>query len=413
MIGAGASGLAAAAELTRAGKSVYCLEASGRIGGRVYTVRDPLASIPIELGAEFIHGRPRETFDLVEAHRLPVYEHDSEAVFLHEGRVQADEGTGEAAGRILEKSKATARHDETFEQFLQRSRVPGAVKERAIAFIEGFNAARKERVSTAALIEDAKAAEEIEGDRAFRILSGYDSLMHTLGVAVRLHTIVERVQWKKGRVRVHTVSGLDGARNEYTAPQAIVTVSLGVLKSGAIEFRPAPKRVLAAARKLEFGQVSRVTFRFDRIFWQDDPQLASSGFWVSREPLFPTWWTPYPVLAPLLTGWSAGPAGERLQGKTSTEVIAAALDSLGRILNREIPRPAAAHFHDWHADPFHRGAYSYVPAGALDARRALGEPVEQTLFFAGEATSTEGHGGTVHGAIASGRRAARLALDAG
>jgi monoamine oxidase len=67
----------------------------------------------------------------------------------------------------------------------------------------------------------------------------------------------------------------------------------------------------------------------------------------------------------------------------------------------------AAHFHDWHADPFFRGAYSYVPAGKLAARKTLAETVADTLYFAGEATDLEGHSATVHGAIATGIRAAR------
>lgn len=86
------------------------------------------------------------------------------------------------------------------------------------------------------------------------------------------------------------------------------------------------------------------------------------------------------------------------------------LGSLARILDRKIPRPAAIYFHDWHGDPFFRGAYSYVPVNALPAREALSKPVDGTLFFAGEATDTNGHGSTVHGAIASGIRAAEQAL---
>jgi monoamine oxidase len=65
------------------------------------------------------------------------------------------------------------------------------------------------------------------------------------------------------------------------------------------------------------------------------------------------------------------------------------------------------YFHDWQADPFARGAYSFVLAGGLDARAALAQPLDDTLFFAGEATNSDGHTATVHGAIASGRRAAR------
>jgi monoamine oxidase len=77
-------------------------------------------------------------------------------------------------------------------------------------------------------------------------------------------------------------------------------------------------------------------------------------------------------------------------------------------LNRLIE---AAYFHDWHADPFARGAYSYVPAGALPARKKLAQPVSDTLFLAGEATDQNGHSATVHGAIASGVRAAHQVLE--
>jgi monoamine oxidase len=70
----------------------------------------------------------------------------------------------------------------------------------------------------------------------------------------------------------------------------------------------------------------------------------------------------------------------------------------------------AAYFHDWQTNPFSRGAYSYDAVSSDDAQQTLATPVENTLFFAGEATDTTGHNGTVHGAIASGRRAAREIL---
>ena len=76
-----------------------------------------------------------------------------------------------------------------------------------------------------------------------------------------------------------------------------------------------------------------------------------------------------------------------------------------------MPRPSALYFHDWHSDRHFRGAYSYTGVNALPAHQTLAAPVEETLFFAGEATETKGHSGTVHGAIASGLRAARLLLN--
>jgi monoamine oxidase len=122
------------------------------------------------------------------------------------------------------------------------------------------------------------------------------------------------------------------------------------------------------------------------------------------------------VRAPLITGWSAGPHADSLLNKPHAYVISQAVDALTRITRADPARVAnlldAAYFHDWHADPFAHGAYSYVPAHALHARTVLAAPVAATLYFAGEATELNGHSATVHGAIASGKRAAQQILVA-
>ena len=101
---------------------------------------------------------------------------------------------------------------------------------------------------------------------------------------------------------------------------------------------------------------------------------------------------------------------ERLSGQSEAYVIDHCLNSLGRLLHLNPAQLqeelAAAYFHDWLSDPFSRGAYSYGKVGAVEAQQALGAPLEDTLFFAGEATDVSGNNGTVHGAIASGYRAA-------
>jgi monoamine oxidase len=200
----------------------------------------------------------------------------------------------------------------------------------------------------------------------------------------------------------------------------IITVPLGVLQAnagdeGAIRFEPDATGILEAARKLRFGPVVRTVLRFrDRVLEQKS-DLAEAGFLFSREPIFPTWWTALPVRAPIVTGWSAGPKADLLAGQSTAAIVARALKQFGRItgLSAELLQEsfASAYFHDWQADPYSRGAYSYAPAGALPAREVLATPVEDTLFFAGEATETSGHSGTVHGAIATGFRAARQVLD--
>ena len=127
----------------------------------------------------------------------------------------------------------------------------------------------------------------------------------------------------------------------------------------------------------------------------------------------PTWWTAQPVRGPLLTGWVGGVKAETLLSEEPASRLERSLVALSDVL--AIPRRElddnldASASHDWRADPFARGAYSYIGVGGMGAPRTLGRPVEGTLFFAGEATIPDKIG-TVAGALASGRRAAREAL---
>lgn len=265
----------------------------------------------------------------------------------------------------------------------------------------------------AGLARDEQAADRIEGHRSFRILNGYGSLLAALGTsAVRLNSIVESIAWRRGNSTVHVRSALTGRDESLRAPRVLITVPLGVLQSGAIRFDPEPADTLRAARALASGDVFRVTMRFETPFWERKPDFAGAGFIFADEPLFPTWWTTNPVQTPVITGWSAGPKADPLRGQARQAIIKAAVASLEHIVGLPSARLQSAWLHDWHADPFARGAYSYVPAGALRARCRLAEPVEDTLYFAGEATDLVGYGGTVHGAIASGRRAAAQILAA-
>ena len=140
------------------------------------------------------------------------------------------------------------------------------------------------------------------------------------------------------------------------------------------------------------------------------------SFLFSQDEWFPTWWTTLPRKSPLLTGWAAGARAQKLAGQANDFIVEQALAALTRLL--KVGRTelqsllASAHTHDWESDPWSRGAYSYVTVGGDGAEAALAAPLEGTLFFAGEAADFSGHNGTVHGAIASGRRAAQGVLSA-
>jgi monoamine oxidase len=151
------------------------------------------------------------------------------------------------------------------------------------------------------------------------------------------------------------------------------------------------------------------------VFWEGDwlghRRLARLYFLFSDDQVMPTWWTGYPLLAPQLTGWVGG---SRAAGRVSSPDAALAeqaLEALARVLGVQRgwleEQLESWHVHNWSTDPYARGAYSYVRVGGLAAPQQLSEPVDDTLFFAGEATDAEGHTGTVHGALSTGERAAR------
>jgi monoamine oxidase len=417
VVGAGVAGLAAAREFLSAGLDVLILDARDRLGGRIYTVHDPMMAVPVELGAEFVHGMPPEVFDVAAAARLGVCELDGESWSYRRGRLVRSADLFDSIGPVFERMREFAAQDATFQEFLDRTDFDQDTKIWATSYVEGFNAARRERISLHSLLEDQEAADAIQGERVFRIFTGYDSLVQAMlptgRVRLHLNAVANEVRWRPGRVEVFAHSRMGHKIGPFTAERIAVTVPLGVLQQNAIRFTPEPAEALAAALRLEMGSVMRVTLRFREPFWEERaPKLS---FLHSPGLAFPTWWTPHPAIAPVLTAWAAGPNGEALSGAGEKSIVDLATSTLDHIFGTGRAQIEDLleywYMHDWQTDPFSRGAYSYVPVGALDARKKLAAPVENTLIFAGEATSLDGYGGSVHGAIAAGRWAARTLLE--
>ncbi len=436
IIGAGVAGLAAACDLGRAGLSVCLLEARDRIGGRVFTLRDPECEWPIELGAEFIHGRPPEIWKPLRDAKVDIREVGGVNWCVNEGQLSRCDFFSQI-DEILEKMDASS-PDESFLAFLDR-RFPSPktasqrqARERAVRYVSGFNAADPAMVGVHWLVQGMNAEEKIEGDRDFRSRNGYQDLLDIFreqigryGITVRTAVTVECVKWRPGRVQLH-VHARTGTET-VEAPHVLVTLPLSLLKakegqSGVVQFDPAlPSEKAEALEKLETGQVIRIVLRFRRRFWENfaspaHKSLADMSFLFSQDEWFPTWWTAMPEDRPLITGWAPFQAGERLSGRGHFFIVERSLATLSSLLGVKSQSLRSelenAYVHDWQSDPFSRGAYSYGKVGADGAQQALAAPVENTLFFAGEATDTTGHNGTVHGAIASGHRAAQEVLHA-
>jgi monoamine oxidase len=415
--GAGVAGLTAACELSLRDMRVLLLEGRDRIGGRILT--DHTNPYPVELGAEFVHGRPKETFELLKQAKIPVTQLEWNVLRRGNGRwYDAHEVMSGMDELFEEMSRCADRPDQSFQEFLDSVKADPAVKEQASNFVEGFHAADPRRVSVHALIASTKADEEVDGDRQFRFPDGYNSLVKSISDRIdwkscelRLKTRVAEIEWQPGDVRVKSSSS-----EEFRAPRVIVTIPLGVLKAGGIRFRPELKEKQKALDCLEMGPVVRAVLCFREKFWEALPRFKDVGFLFTDDLRFPTWWTSNPLSFPLLTGWAAGRYARSLANLTHDQVINRALESLSGIFEIEIIRLRgllqAGFTHDWQADPFSCGAYSYALVGGNEAARDLAEPISGTLFFAGEATNFHGHNGTVHGAIASGERAAKEVLAA-
>jgi len=129
---------------------------------------------------------------------------------------------------------------------------------------------------------------------------------------------------------------------------------------------------------------------------------------------FPVWWTSYPLSAPMLVAWCGGPRARELASLGDDQITDRAVTALARQfkLTHRAARQmvGSAWLHNWIADPYARGAYSYIVIGGNGSPAKLARPLRSTLFFAGEATDAEGRTGTVHGAIATGHRAAKQVL---
>jgi monoamine oxidase len=138
-------------------------------------------------------------------------------------------------------------------------------------------------------------------------------------------------------------------------------------------------------------------------------------FLFTEDEWFPTWWSTMPQLAPVLVAWAPATSAEELSGRGEQFQVQRALQTLSERLAVPFPKLTEllvrGYVHDWQKDQYSCGAYSYVRAGGDNAEQQLAESIDTTLFFAGEATDTNGYYGTVHGAIASGYRAAEEVLS--
>jgi monoamine oxidase len=427
VLGAGMAGLTAARTLAERGFRVRVLEATDRVGGRIHSQRVEGGGV-VELGAEFVHGRPPELWALIHEAGVQVVQRDG--VMLYEGwdgDLIEDERHDESLFAPLQDLEKFKGEDRTFADWLAtRKEIDHDERATLTGYVEGFNAADARRISARSLGAQQAAEDENEGGRSWHLTGGYAQLpeylagrLYELGVEIHLHCTVRALRWRQGEVSVET------ARGEFSARQCIVTLPLGVLQQvngpGGIRMEP-EARAIAAARRLEMGHASRFTMVFRERWWERSKALAvkklrSMSFLFTPERMPPVWWSTRPETEalPTLTGWAGGPRAAALEGKSAEELGRSACETLAEVfgVDQQIIRSALVdtYTHDWAADSCFCGAYSYIPVGATDAPHGMSQIESGTILFAGEHTDVTANWGTVHAAIRSGLRAAEQTIE--
>jgi monoamine oxidase len=431
VIGAGVAGLAAARELRRRGLKVIVLEARDRIGGRILTVRDPRLPLPVELGAEFVHGAAPLTHRLLAEAGLTTCDLAGDHWQARPGKV-ARADLWQALDRILRRIDSRA-PDRSFDDFLASLGGSARAGDRRAArdFVQGYHAADPAQIGVRSLAPRYRETPSGTLAQIARVHGGYDQLPRWLAceleAELRLGAPVAAIEWRRGHVQVAVRREARGGAGRLAARAAIVTVPVGVLAAAAAEpgglaLVPDPPRIRRACGLLAMGAVTRLACWFREFPWsagqaeRQPGRIARVGFLDTGGQTFGVWWTAYPLCWPLAVAWSGGPKAAAIAARGRRAVESTAFAELAAACG--LPRRAvtsrvvATWMHDWQHDVYSRGAYSYARVGGAGAARSLSRPVEDTLFFAGEATAAAGHTGTVEGALASGLRAARQASRA-
>jgi monoamine oxidase len=418
VVGAGLAGLAAARALDPERFEVVVLEARERLGGRVFTDRS--LGFPVDLGAAWLEGGARNPLaPLLRIARLTTVasEFDDVALFAPGG-----ERVGEAEVEDLDEAlEELVGEVEALAEELDGDRPLAHGVERVLA---GWKLEASERRlldwALATVVLDAAAelselslawadeGEDVGGvDRL--VPDGLDRLVAALAAPLDVRTgeEVRRIERVRGGVLV------ESSRGVRRAERAVVAVPLALLGAGAIGFEPElPEAMRAAVARLGVGLLDKVALRFARPFWP--PEREFLGIVAARPGDFPVFLAGARLGRPdLLIGFVAGERARELEAAGERAAVRAALATLATAFGGRVGEPIAALATRWGADPFARGAYSFLPVGATpDDRRALQAPVGERLFFAGEATAVD-FPATMHGAWLSGVEAAeRLARAA-
>jgi monoamine oxidase len=400
IIGGGAAGVAAGRRLGEAGVDALIVEARDRLGGRSWTVTDA-SGFPLDLGCGWLHSADRNSWrEIAEARGLTI---DRTPPPWTRPYAQTGFPKSEQAAFVEALMNFRQRSDEAGETEPDRPAAallePGGRWNSMINAVSTFySGAELDRVS----IRDLARYDDTGVN--WRVTEGYGTLIagYGAGLPAKLGCKAEQIDHRGSRLRIDTAQG------PILSDAAIVTLPSALLAEQGDLFLPALPEKTQAAAGLPLGLADKLFLslegadQFDkdsRCFGRTD-RTDTAAYHIR------------PFGRPMIEGFFGGPLAADLEKGGMAAFFDFAVGELSGIFGADFARrvkPVQAH--GWLSDPLSRGSYSYALPGKADCRATLAAPVEDRLFFAGEACSRDDYS-TAHGAYRTGLAAADQAIEA-
>lgn len=418
VIGAGAAGLHATDILNSNGVDVLLLEATNQTGGRIRKL-DNFTGYPLELGAERVKGKRSIFYDSIRISNQEFYELEGKDFFLiGEEFVSREDGVSnetvlEVQNAIQELRSYTG-DDMPISEYLEAKGFSEEARQILNGLIGNEYGTDNDSLGIHGFRQREASASSGEGEFVMRLKSLKDILdvqYSRIADKIRLNTPIKSIDYSGGNIVV-----TDHANQTYEADKLIITVPLSILKAGDIQFNPTlPEEKLLAMDKLGMDPGLKIFMRFSENFWGDPTGSTTDTFYLGGLiPKFtvPGWGREHKFnddrifFNNVLVGVVNGSVAQSFS-EIGGSAVTFALQELDEAFNGQASRFLTESFvMDWSKENFIKGAWSYPKADAGNARNVLAAPIDDRIFFAGEATHTMGHYGTVHGAMETGYRAA-------
>jgi monoamine oxidase len=428
IVGAGAAGLYAAHVLQKEHNiPVELVEAADYVGGRVkQDWKFSGNGRPIEIGGELVHGENNmlgkmvrelglDTADVFSVFQVNTSRPEYEYFYLGRERklfgLHSDDADLKHLYKLIgELEENPPKGDVSFMQWLVDHGLPYRMLGVADALYAKTWGTTVDKLSAVQFAVEQAAANEEEGEGNLQVKQSYAPVIQRLQKDLKIH-----LNWPVKKIDYTNPDAIKvtNARGETVlASQVIITVSLKVLQEGDIQFVPSlPQDKLRGIAGLRMDAGMKIFAKFNKTFWQEKHHLV-----ICADTFVPQFWT-YGKDVPIVTGFVTGDQAAAASALPPRQAADSFIKQLDAVYGTESnPRPATDAFvdfmiQDWTKQPYVRGSYSAPSVGGNGCREALAKPIGRSIFFGGEATSLSA-AATIHGAMATGQRAAEDLLKA-